>query len=468
MSLLIDQYGRELRAVEKAAVPAMRPSDIVGDAGWWPLIREPFAGAWQRNLEVRADTVVSNVTVFRCVSLIASDIAKMRLKLITQVSPGVWEEADNPAWSPVIRKPNHFQNRIQFFENWMLSKLNAGNTYGLKQRDLRGVVTQIYILDPRRVHPLVGPGGDVFYQLYSDDLAGVGEQVTVPASEIIHDRWNCLFHPLCGLSPIFANGLSATQGLRIQEHSTRFFGNGARPGGMLMAPGKISGDTAERLKTDWQTKFGGPNVGMVAVLSEGLKYEPLQMTAVDAQLVEQQRWTGEMICSSYGVPAYKAGVAPAPTLNNIEALERQYYQACLQIHIESIELCVDEGLGLPANWGVEFDLDTLMRLDTGALVHALAEATGAGILKPDEGRARLGYGKVEGGDTPYLQQQNYSLAALNKRDTSDDPFGKSASPAAPPADTTGGGDAGTNQQQQNAIRNLILRAANRHDARLAA
>jgi phage portal protein BeeE len=114
---LIDQYGRELPPVEKAAVPAMRPSDIVGDGGWWPIIREPFAGAWQRNLEVRADTVVSNVTVFRCVSLIASDIAKMRLKLIQQVSPGVWEEADNPAWSPVIRKPNHFQNRIQFFEN---------------------------------------------------------------------------------------------------------------------------------------------------------------------------------------------------------------------------------------------------------------------------------------------------------------------------------------------------------------
>lgn len=465
MPPLIDQYGRELPPVEKAAVPAMRPSDITGDGGWWPIIREPFAGAWQRNLEVRADTVVSNVTVFRCVSMIASDIAKMRLKLIQQVSPGVWEEADNPAWSPVIRKPNHFQNRIQFFENWMLSKLNAGNIYALKQRDGAQKVSQMYLLDPRRVRALVAPGGDVFYELYSDDLAGMGEQVTVPASEIIHDRWNCLFHPLCGLSPIFANGLSATQGLRIQEHSTQFFRNGANPGGTLSAPGKISPDTAERLKTDWQTKFTGPNVGRVAVLGEGLTYQPMGMTAVDAQLIEQQRWTGEMVCSSYGVPAYKAGVGPAPTLNNIEALERQYYQACLQIHIESIELCVDEGLGLPANWGVEFDLDTLMRMDTGALVHALAEATGAGILKPDEGRARLGYGKVEGGDTPYLQQQNYSLAALNKRDQGADPFGTAPKPApAPPADPTGGGNAG-NQQQ---FRDLILRAANRHDARLAA
>jgi phage portal protein BeeE len=29
---------------------------------------------------------------------------------------------------------------------------------------------------------------------------------------------------------------------------------------------------------------------------------------------------------------------------------------------------------------------------------------------------------VDGGDTPYLQQQNYSLSALNKRDALEDPF----------------------------------------------
>lgn len=430
MAMLIDQYGRELPPVEKAAVPAMRATDIVGSGGWWPLIREPFTGAWQRNMEVRADTALGNVTLFRCVSLISSDVAKMRMKLIFESSAGVWEERGNPAWSPVLRRPNHYQNRIQFWQSWMESRLNAGNVYALKERDARGVVTQLYVLDPRRVRPLVADSGDVFYQLYSDDLAGVREQTTAPASEIIHSRWNCLFHPLCGLPPLFANALVANQGLRIQEHSANFFMNGANPGGVLTAPGRISTETADRLKSDWQAKFTGANVGRVAVLGDGLKYEAMGVTALDSQLVEQSRLAAEMICSSYGVPAYKAGVGPAPTLNNIEALERQYYQACLQIHIEDAELCIDEGLGLPANWGVEFDLDGLMRMDTATLIKALADGVGAGVLKPDEARARLGYGKVEGGDTPYLQQQNYSLAALNKRDTGDDPFGKGAARAA--------------------------------------
>jgi phage portal protein BeeE len=37
---------------------------------------------------------------------------------------------------------------------------------------------------------------------------------------------------------------------------------------------------------------------------------------------------------------------------------------------------------------------------------------------------------VAGGDSPYLQQQNYSLAALAKRDSSPDPFDK-ATPSEP-------------------------------------
>ena len=426
---LIDQYGAPL---EKASVPAIPNYVGSSSGGWWPIIREPWTGAWQQNQSLRATSVLDNVTAFRCVSLISTDIAKMRLKLIFQAQPGVWEERDNPAWSPVIRRPNHYQNRIQFFENWITSKLNAGNTYVLKERDQRNVVVALTVLDPMRVRPLVAPNGDVYYELAEDELAGLGGAVRVPASEIIHDRWNCFFHPLVGLSPIYANSLVVSQGTGIQSHSATFFANQATPGGILTAPGRISQETADRMKTDWQTRFTGVNAGLVAVLGDGLKFESLGMqNAVDAQLIEQLRWTAEAICASYGVPAYKAGAAPAPTLNNIEALERQYYQACLQIHIESVELCMDEGLGLPADWGVEFDLDALLRMDTATLIKATAEGVGAGILKIDEARMRLGYGKTVGGDTPYLQQQNYSLAALARRDESDDPFGKAVSHTAP-------------------------------------
>jgi hypothetical protein len=52
-------------------------------------------------------------------------------------------------------------------------------------------------------------------------------------------------------------------------------------------------------------------------------------------------------------------------------------------------------------------------------------------MSPNEARRRINLGAVKGGASPYLQQQNFSLAALDKRDR-DDPFSKPATPAVAP------------------------------------
>ena len=48
--------------------------------GWFSLIRESFAGAWQRDITIRVENVLTYTAVFSCISLIANDIAKLRLR----------------------------------------------------------------------------------------------------------------------------------------------------------------------------------------------------------------------------------------------------------------------------------------------------------------------------------------------------------------------------------------------------
>ena len=84
--------------------------------GWWPIVREPFTGAWQRNMEERADTLIAYHAVYACITLIASDIAKCRLRLVEETADGIWTETKSPAFSPVLEKPNNYQTRIQFIE----------------------------------------------------------------------------------------------------------------------------------------------------------------------------------------------------------------------------------------------------------------------------------------------------------------------------------------------------------------
>jgi HK97 family phage portal protein len=406
---------------------------VPASSGGWLRIFESFTGAWQQNVVLDRETVLSYFAVYACITLIASDIAKLRVKLVEQDDDEIWNEITSAAYSPVLRKPNGYQNRIQFWETWMLSKLTRGNMYALKARDARNVVVGLYILDPDRTRVLISEDGSVFYELTYSRLNRVGEGVIVPAREIIHDRMNCIYHPLVGTSPIWAAATSAMQGMAIQQSSAKFFKNASQPGGILTAPGAISDATASRLKNSWEQNFTGENAGRVAVLGDGLKYERLALTSVEAQLIDQLKWTADVVCSVFHVPTYKTGLGPMPTHVNIQALNVEYYSQCLQSLIEAAELCLDEGLECPMGLGTEFDIENLLRMDSTTLMNVLKEGVMAAIVAPNEARARMDLPPVEGGDSPLAQQQNYSLAALAKRDAQDDPFAVGGGAGAPGA-----------------------------------
>jgi HK97 family phage portal protein len=390
------------------------------NAGWWPVIRESFAGAWQRGVAVPVEDVMTHPTYWACVTLIAGDIAKIRPKLVEE-KDGVDTEVERQSpYAPVLDRPNHYQNRIQFLTSWMLSKLMRGNTYALKQRDARGIVTDLYVLDPLRVRPLVSPSGDVYYACQQDLLADLTEaSIVIPAREIIHDIGFAPYHPLCGFSPVYACGHTAIQGLTIVGNATRLFRNGSQIGGVLTAPGTISADTAKRLEDYWAANYSGEqNIGKVAVLGDGLKFEkPTVMTAVDSQLIDQLKWGDEKICAVHHVPPHMVSVGPLPSYNNVEALGQQYYGQCLQYYFESLELCLTEGLELDsAGYEVEFCVEELDRMDSVQKMEAATKGVIGGVYSPNEARKKFNLAPVAGGDSPYLQQQNFSLAALDRRD----------------------------------------------------
>lgn len=421
-------FGRELTITKAVPSGAMVPSSPSG--GWFGVIREGFTGAWQRNIEVESrENVLAFAAVYAAVTLIASDISKLRIKLTRKLPSGVWEEFDSSAFNPVLRKPNPYQTRVQFVEQWIISKLLNGNMYALKVRDGRDVVTGLYVLDSRRTHPLVADDGGVYYRLSRDNLSNVGDDTIVPASEIIHDRMNCFFHPLVGVSPIYACGASATQGIRIQANSAKFFENMSRPSGQLTAPGKISPETVDRLKQQFEQSFGGGNLGRLFVTGDGLKYEAMTIPAQDAQLIEQLRWTVEDVARAFHVPLHKLASGPNPTFNNIGALNQDYYTQTLQTLIEAAEALLDDGLALPAGYQTEFDLDGLLRMDPLSRAETAAKLVGAGVLAPNEARLKENLAPVDGGDSPMIQQQNFSLSAMAKRDAKPDPFAPAASPA---------------------------------------
>lgn len=415
------------------AAPAMQKplSPLNSRGGWWNIVREPFLGAWQQNREIKLDNVLTYFAVYACLRLISTDMAKMCFRLVQQDDNGVWSEVYSPAFSPVLRTPNHYQTFNKYVEQYILSKLIHGNAYVLKQRDNRGLVIKLTVLDPTRVTPLVGADGSVWYQLKRDDLAGIptDAQPAVPASEIIHDTMIAPWHPLIGVSPLTASGLAAMQGLAIQSTSKTFFENSSSPEGILTAPIGISESDAKELQRVWKNRQPGD----IAVLAGDLKYQSLSLTAVDAQLIEQLKWTAENVCSTFGVPPYLVDIGPPPPYANFEPLLLKYHSQCIQSLATNFEKSHDKGLGLVdridgKQYGTEFDIDDLIWMDTVTRVESATKAIGSAGMSPDEARRKyFGMGPVPGGDTPYMQQQYWPLKQLADRDVPTIPASPDAS-----------------------------------------
>ncbi len=157
---------------------------------------------------------------------------------------------------------------------------------------------------------------------------------------------------------------------------------------MIEIPGSITEENAKKLKSNWDSGYTGENAGKTAILSNGAKYNPTTFSPVDAQTVEQLKMTAEIVCSVFRVPAYKIGVGQPPSSDNVEALEQQYYSQCLQTLIESIELLLDEALETGENESTEFDVTTLLRMDSERRMKTLGDAVKNTLLTPNEARKR--------------------------------------------------------------------------------
>lgn len=398
---------------------------------------EAFGGAWQRQIVAESnENLLRFSPVYACVSRIASDISVLRPMLMGPGDGDTLKEIIDPRspYRPLMRRPNPYMNWIQFLSYWIVCKLLYGNMYAIKDRDARGIVTALYPVDPRLARPMVAPDGEVYYSFSGDQLARIpGGEAMLPASEVVHDRMNCLWHPLVGVPPMYAAAASGTLGIRIQSNSEKFFANMSRPSGHLGFKNKVDDEQLKLLKKQFEEGFSGGNLGRLLVTGGDANYASMTIAAEQSQLAEQLKLTTEDVARCFGIPLHKIQAGTIPAYTNVAAYNQQYLDDCLKVHIEPFERLMTDEVVMKDEYSVELDTSGFMRMDPKARAETREIDMRSGALTINEGRAQENRPPVAGGDTTYLQQQYFSLEALAKRDAQADPFG-TAKPATTPAD----------------------------------
>lgn len=434
------------------AEPPIASKDAPGARWYWPTTGGAGdmgpPGTWQRNLNPTSDPsiLVAFSAVYACVQRIASDMGKLPIRIV-EINQRTREEIDlnEDPFETLMRQPNAYQTRVDFIQTLMCSTLLQGNGIAWMRRNGRNEPVELHPWDWRTVEPRIGEDGSIFYKLGPNKLAGFNNGFVAPARDVIHHRMPMASaYPLHGVTPIYAAAASGSLGLRVLQQSQQFFGNMARPSGVLSSEANIDETTAGDIRKRWRENYREGGIGDTAVLGFGLKWQSVTLSAIDAQLIEQLRFSVEDVCRVFMVPTFLVGDTSKVTYRNSEQLARAYLQNCLGYHVEALQERLNLSFDFGTRFKIMFDLDALLKTELDQRFGAYQKALQSGVLTINEARALEGYGPVDGGDEPMIQSQNIPLSiAVENAKNPPTPTPALPAPAAedPPAEPAPADDA---------------------------
>ena len=314
-----------------------------------------------------------------------------------------------------------------------------GNTYALALRNARYEIDELHLMDPMLSYPRLASTGDIFYQLYGNDVIQkrIGEEaMIVPQRDVLHVRLHNVRHrfptPLVGESPIVAAYADIGVNAAIGQQQLKYYLNEARPSAVLSTDLTLDKDQVQVLRDRWNEQAKGLHKGGTPILTAGLKVQPWSQGGKDAATADMMKLSNEHIALAFRIPLQIFGLGGTP-FSSTEALMQSWKASGLGFALNHIEDSI--GLlfmlkGQPDEY-VEFDTAALLRSAMKDRIESLARGVQGGIYSPNDARNMEGLDSVKFGDEPRVQQQVVPLSQIDKIPAAPGPPPPAAPEAAP-------------------------------------
>jgi HK97 family phage portal protein len=434
---LFDRIARGMSA------PMQRSSAGVPSYGMIPPLGSVQSAS---GMLISQATAMSVSAVYRAVSVRANDIARCTPSIFSESKDGTRTKILDHAVAQLMVRPNRVQTWFEFVRDTWVAYLLRGNAYWAILRNRRGDPVELIWINPDAVMVLEASDGSWFYNVNRIGLFQIAMlrnfPVAIPAEDIVHIR-GISFNMLVAASTIGlardSIGLAMAQNLQ----ASRFVNNGARPAGVLQTDKVLSDDAAKRLKAQWEElQRGVQNTGRTAILEDGVKWNQLQLTAVDLQFISQQNYSVQDVARFFGVPTRKLMQPDTTKGSTIIQEDQSYVNETVAPDLEMFEQKLVRTFDLDREGlGVDIDESPLLRADPLTRYNLGRIGTLSGMTAPNEWRRGERLPPVPGGDQV---RAPVNLAALGSDMTGQAPDG-AGRPAAghepdPGVPTAGGGE----------------------------
>ena len=362
-----------------------KPKDVLGGSRY-----SFFFGSTSAGKPVNEQTAMQMTAVYSCVRILSETLAGLPLHVYKYNDSGGKEKnLKHPLYKLLHDEPNPEMTSFAFRETLMSHLLLWGNAYAQIIRNARGEVISLYPLMPNKMTVDRDSSGRLFYlyQRGNEDVPSLGRenQVYLSPSDVLHIP-GLGFDGLVGYSPIAMAKNAVGLAIATEEYGAKFFANGASPGGVLEHPGTIK--DPQKIKESWNSAYqGSGNAHRVAVLEEGMKYQPIGISPEQAQFLETRKFQINEIARIFRVPPHMLADLEKSSFSNIEQQSLEFVKYTLDPWVVRWEQSMCRALLMESekpNVFIKFNVDGLLRGDYVSRMSGYATARQNGWMSAND------------------------------------------------------------------------------------
>lgn len=346
-------------------------------------------------LEVNGVNSLKEVTVYTCVKILSETISKLPLKAFKD-SDGIKKATDHALYNLLKLRPNPYMSASDFWKCVETQRSINGNAYvwidKIKKGRNAGSVIGLYPLDSSKMQIYVDDVGllnstNKIWYVYTDKL---GNQYKIDSIDLLHFK-GVTSNGLAGISPI--DTLKST--IENAKSSTVFLNNSYKNGmqtkGIVQYVGELNSNAEDTFKANFERMSNGlKNANRVSLLPIGYQFQPISLSMVDSQFLENTNLTIRQITAAYGIKLHQVNDLQKSSYASTSEANREFYTdtllAVLIMYEQELTYKLFTTKELSENYYFKFNPDVILRGDIKARYDAYRTGVQAGFITVNEVR----------------------------------------------------------------------------------
>lgn len=354
---------------------------------------------------VNNDSAMKVTAFYAGIRIISENIASLP-RTVRLRGASIQEVTDHPAYRVISVRPNPYTTTFAFWACMVTWMKGWGRAYAWIRRDGAGNPIELHqchptwvtvtLVDGRKWYKVACPDPDM------DFINGIH-----PDEDMLH-FFEVSFDGVEGVNPVIYNAAALGKSIATEKFASDFYRNGGSIRAVMEGDGHMTDEEYKKFVDHFHHASGN---FQTPLLEYGIKYKPLAVDPVAAQLVESEVLSIQDVCRILNIPPHMLAELSRATFSNIEHQTIQFVQYSLRPVIKRIEVELEAKLFFARERGrydVKFILDGLLRGDTAARSAYYHNAILDGYMSRNEVRALEGLPPAEGLDD-YLFPANESV-----------------------------------------------------------